>query len=133
MVMQQKEYIPRKDLFLNVPVSIPKMEIRFAENRDLPKNIDLCCQHAEYENAAYDKKNKKELLFNAIFGELPVLKCFVVDKESKIVGYVTYMRQFSTWDADFYIYIDCLFLTEETRGKGLGTALMDKIKEYAKK
>jgi len=108
------------------------MEIRFAKERDLPRIIDLCHQHAEYEQAQFNKRDKENLLYKAIFGEFPVLKCLVVAKENSIVGYATYMRQFSTWDADFYIYLDCLFLTEETRGKGLGTALMDKIKEYAK-
>lgn len=108
------------------------MEIRFAEKKDIPQVIDLCKQHANYENVEYDRKNKEELLFNVIFGEFPVLKCLVVAKENTIIGYATYMKQFSTWDADFYIYLDCLFFTEETRGKGLGTTLMEKIREYAK-
>ena len=42
------------------------------------------------------------------------------------------MKQFSTWDANFYIYLDCLYLKENTRGKGLGKMIMEKIKEYGK-
>jgi len=56
----------------------------------------------------------------------------VVEQESLIVGYATFMKQFSTWDTDFYIYLDCLFLKENTRGNGLGGLIMEKIKEYAK-
>ncbi|MEP5913610.1 MAG: GNAT family N-acetyltransferase, partial [Flavobacteriaceae bacterium] len=38
------------------------------------------------------------------------------------------MKQFSTWDSDFYIYMDCLFMTEESRGFGIGEKLINKIK-----
>ena len=43
------------------------------------------------------------------------------------------MKQFSTWDANFYIYMDCLFLTEESRGYGIGEKMMNVIKEEAEK
>jgi GNAT superfamily N-acetyltransferase len=43
------------------------------------------------------------------------------------------MKQFSTWDTDFYIYMDCLFLTEESRGYGIGEKMMNVIKLEAKK
>ena len=39
------------------------------------------------------------------------------------------MKQFSTWDSDFYIYMDCLFLMEESRGFGIGEKLIAKIKQ----
>ncbi|TDQ27840.1 GNAT family N-acetyltransferase [Tenacibaculum caenipelagi] len=108
------------------------MIIRFAKTTDLPQIIDLCEQHAEFEHAEFEKKDKEKLLMKSIFGKFPSLKCLVVVSENTIVGYATYMKQFSTWNADFYIYLDCLFLTEKTRGEGLGTALIEKIKEYTK-
>ncbi|AWM14094.1 N-acetyltransferase [Flavobacterium sediminis] len=108
------------------------MEIRLAQKGDLPQIVGLCKQHAEYEQAEYSTKDKEKLLSKAIFGTSPSLKCLVVAEGNTIVGYATFMQQFSTWDVGFYLYLDCLFLTEETRGKGLGTALMEKIKEYSK-
>ncbi|WP_428742426.1 N-acetyltransferase family protein [Tenacibaculum sp.] len=108
------------------------MIIRFAKTTDLSQIIDLCEQHAKFEHAEFEKKDKEKLLMESIFGEFPSLKCLVVVSENTIVGYATYMKQFSTWNADSYIYLDCLFLTEKTRGEGLGTALMEKIKEYTK-
>ncbi len=108
------------------------MKIRFAEKKDVPQIVDLCEQHAASEQAEYTKKNKERLLSDAIFGESPSVRCLVVVEENTIIGYATYMKQFSTWDAHFYIYLDCLFLLKETRGKGLGTAVMEKVKECAK-
>ena len=108
------------------------MNIRFAQKKDLPLIIELCKEHADYEQADYEQENKEELLSTFIFGQTPRLKCLVVEQENLIIGYATFMKQFSTWDADFYIYLDCLFLKANTRGQGLGTGLMEKIKEYAK-
>ena len=107
------------------------MEIRFAKKKDLPQIIELCNEHAEFEQAQFEPKNKRDLLSQFIFGQNPSLKCLVVAKENSIVGYATFMKQFSTWDAAFYIYLDCLFLKLNTRGKGLGTRIMEKVKEYA--
>ena len=108
------------------------MEIRFANKNDLPQIIDLFEEHAAYEKADYKRKNKLELLSKFIFGQNPNLKCLVIAQENMIVGYATFMKQFSTWDAGFYTYLYCLFLKENVRGTGLGKLLMEKIKEYAK-
>jgi len=56
----------------------------------------------------------------------------VVEEENSIIGYATYMKQFSTWDCDFYIYLDCLFLKANARGKGLGKLVMNELKKQAK-
>lgn len=108
------------------------MKIRFAQKKDLPQIIELCKAHAEYEHANYDSTNKEELLEKFLFGQNSALQCLVVAQQDNIVGYATFTKQFSTWDANFYMYLDCLFLTEETRGKGLGKRLMEKIKVYSK-
>lgn len=108
------------------------MDIRFAEKKDLPQIIELCDEHAEYERAEYEVKNKSELLSEYIFGQNPSLKCLVVAQKNSIIGYATFMKQFSTWDAGFYIYLDCLYLKANSRGLGLGSRLMEKLKEYAK-
>lgn len=103
-------------------------KIRFAKKEDLDDVVVLCELHAIFEKANYDSSNKAEKLNGYLFSNDPSLYCLVVEKEKKIVGYATYMKQFSTWDANFYIYMDCLFLTEETRGYGIGEKLMDRIK-----
>ena len=36
-------------------------------------------------------------------------------------------------DADFYIYMDCLFLTEKSRSLGLGEKLINRIKQECKR
>jgi len=57
---------------------------------------------------------------------------FVVTKNKKLVGYMSVIKQFSTWDMDWYLYLDCLYLKKETRGHGVGFKLMQKLKDFAK-
>jgi GNAT superfamily N-acetyltransferase len=58
--------------------------------------------------------------------------CLVAEHESKIVGYATFMPQFSTWEAGFYLYLDCLYIRETARGRGIGKQMMQGIIDRAK-
>lgn len=102
--------------------------IRFAHKSDVDALVELCALHAAFEEADYEPAGKKELLLSHLFGEVASAYCLVVEQSNAINGYATYMKQFSTWDAGFYIYMDCLFLTEASRGQGMGEELMDRIK-----
>lgn len=108
-------------------------KIRFAHKSDLDALVNLCKLHAIFEESEYDVLGKKELLDKHMFSHNPSLFCLVVEKAYNLIGYATYMKQFSTWDADHYIYMDCLFMTEESRGFGLGEKLIHQIKVEAKK
>ncbi|MBL7723626.1 MAG: GNAT family N-acetyltransferase [Chitinophagaceae bacterium] len=103
--------------------------IRKATIGDLPEIIKLCAEHAEFEKAAYTSEGKAEKLTAFLFADNPRLFCLLVESEQKILGYITYMKEFSTWDADFYIHMDCLYLRPEARNFGIGEQL---IKEMAK-
>ncbi len=107
------------------------MNIRFVQAEDINDIVKLCELHANFERADFDTTNKSELLSKYLLDNKDVVKCLVVEIDNQIVGYATFMRQFSTWDANFYIYLDCLFLKDNVRGKGLGSQLMHKIKAYA--
>lgn len=103
--------------------------IRNCEIADLPKLVILCQKHAEFEKADYVPEGKEENLKKALFGENPQLYCLVVAVKETIVGYASYTFDFSTWDASTFLYMDCLFLEEETRGFGIGELLIEKLKE----
>jgi len=112
---------------------IEKSIPRFAKNTDIEDIIRLCALHAAFEKSDYSKSNKKENLSKHLFSENPSLYCLVIENNTEIIGYATFMQQFSTWDATFYIYMDCLFLTEKCRGYGLGEKLINRIKVEGKK
>ena len=107
--------------------------IRPAQSEDLEHLIILCEKHAHFERADYKSKGKSEALAKALFGENPALYCLVAESQESLIGYATYMVQFSTWDAQPYLYLDCLYLEKSARGKGLGKMFMERIKAEAKR
>lgn len=107
--------------------------IRNCEITDLPKLVVLCQKHAEFEKATFSPEGKEENLKKALFGENPQLFCLVVAAKETIVGYASYTFDFSTWDASTFLYLDCLFLEQETRGLGIGELLIEKLKEIGTK
>jgi len=108
--------------------------IRYALLSDLEELIELCQLHAEFEKSEYSEKGKLENLRKHLFLESPSLFCLVVEDlvSGRLMGYASFMKQFSTWDAEFYIYMDCLYLKEGYRGFGIGEEVIDKIKSEGK-
>ena len=107
--------------------------IRFVEKRDLQELIVLCELHSIFEKSQYDPKGKAEGLENYLFSENPPFFCLVVEWKHKLVCYASYTKQFSTWDASYYIYMDCLFLNEKSRGFGIGEKIVERIKQESQK
>ncbi|WP_299436419.1 GNAT family N-acetyltransferase [uncultured Aquimarina sp.] len=112
---------------MNIPI------IRLAKKEDIQQLVILCKEHATYEKTNYDESHKEKLLSEHLFPLNENIKCLVVEQNGRLLGYSTILKQFSTWDANFYFYMDCLFLTEEARGKGLGSMMMKELKKYALK
>jgi ribosomal protein S18 acetylase RimI-like enzyme len=105
--------------------------IRNCQPNDVVTVVDLCQKHADYEKASFDAIEKEEKLKNALFSNRPKLFCLVVEVNKTILGYTTYTIDFSTWDAASFMYMDCLYLEEETRSFGIGEALIEKLKQIA--
>lgn len=102
-------------------------ELREARATDIPDIIRLCRDHARFEKAAYCDENKAEALSELLFGSDPQLFCLVVESDNSIVGYATYARQYSTWEAESYLHLDCLYLERRFRGFGIGRRIMKRL------
>ena len=105
--------------------------IRKPEHNDMNQLVQLCSQHAKFEGADYSTTGKTLKLAKALLSDSPVLFCYVIELSGNLCGYVTASKEFSTWNADYFLHMDCLYLTQSARGKGLGQALMAKIQQLA--
>ncbi|QNK64940.1 GNAT family N-acetyltransferase [Pedobacter sp. PAMC26386] len=56
----------------------------------------------------------------------------MVEIDQLIKGFCTYTIDYSTWDAANFLYMDCLYLSEDVRGMGIGSEIIRKLKEVAK-
>lgn len=106
--------------------------IRDCIEKDLPELVELCGKHAAFEQVNYDSTGKECLLKKALFSDRPKLFCSVIESSSKLQGYFSYTFDYSTWDAQTFIYLDCLYLEPEFRGHRIGEIVFDKLREIAK-
>lgn len=116
-----------------IKTSSPEIKIRKAQKQDAQQLLRLFEKHALHEGVALSTSaqamsEKLSKLQN--LADTP-LTIFVVTKGSEVKGYMSLLKQFSTWDMSYYLYMDCLYLLPELRGEGLGKTLMNFCKEYA--
>jgi ribosomal protein S18 acetylase RimI-like enzyme len=104
--------------------------IRDAEPDDVGEIVRLCVEHAEFEKVEFSPEGKAEKLKSLLFSASPRLFCLVVESEGELVGYATFMKELSTWEADDYLHMDCLFLRPHARNYRIGEEL---IKEIARR
>ncbi|MBE2216898.1 MAG: GNAT family N-acetyltransferase [Ignavibacteria bacterium] len=101
--------------------------IRKCTPGDIDEIVEMCREHAEFEKCSYSVKGKSEMLKHFLFAEEPVLHCLVAAAGSRLAGYAAYTYDFSTWNAAYYLHLDCLYLREYARGSGTGLALMREV------
>jgi GNAT superfamily N-acetyltransferase len=106
-------------------------KIRKIEESEIERLVILCKNHAEYEKCDFEEKDKAENLRKAIFSKKPQLFCFVVEIQNQIEGYFTYTFDFSTWDAQVFMYLDCVYLEPDFRGMKIGEKIFEQLKIIA--
>ncbi|MBD0695474.1 GNAT family N-acetyltransferase [Streptomyces sp. CBMA123] len=109
----------------------PGGTIRPATPADLRAIAHLCAAHAAFERASPVPADLAERLAPALFSAPPRAWCLVVECAGELIGYATYSREFSTWQAADYVHLDCLFVTEAHRGEGWGHALLAAVRTAA--
>lgn len=105
--------------------------IRSVEPRDLDEVVVLCAEHAAFEQASYDPAGKREKLSTLLFAREPALLGKVAVSGDSFVGYATASAEVSTWAAERFMHMDCLFVREAHRGRGVGARLMEAIVQEA--
>ncbi|MFC0181153.1 Acetyltransferase (GNAT) family protein [Pseudarcicella hirudinis] len=108
-----------------------KYLIRKCEERDLENLISLCAKHAAYEQAAHSQTGKAEALKHLLFKENPPLFCWIIDIDRQAAGYFSYTFDYSTWDAQNFLYLDCLYIEANFRGLGIGEEVFKKLRRIA--
>ncbi|MFB6620897.1 MULTISPECIES: GNAT family N-acetyltransferase [unclassified Streptomyces] len=108
-------------------------QVRPARPDDLPRIVELIAEHAAYEKAAPPAPGLADRLAGLLFGtEPPRLRCLVAAlPDGTLAGYASCAPELSTWDGTEYLHMDCLYLTEASRGHGLGPLLMAAVRAEA--
>jgi GNAT superfamily N-acetyltransferase len=94
---------------------------------DLEALVDLCSEHASFEGAAYEREGKSERLRALLFSTAPRLLGWIAVRDSTFLGYTTATIDVSTWNAQPFMHMDCLFVRTPYRNHGIGLRLMMEV------
>ncbi|HCP08864.1 MAG TPA: GNAT family N-acetyltransferase [Candidatus Moranbacteria bacterium] len=106
-----------------------KITIRKADEKDFTAVFSLIKELAIFEKQPEKVTNSVEQMRS----EKDFFQCYIAENESKeLIGMTVFFFAYYTWVGKS-LYIDDLYVKETYRGKQIGTKLLKKIFEIAKK
>ncbi len=108
-----------------------KINIRKARKEDMPMVHDLITELAVFEKEPDAVEVTISDLENDGFKGTPEFICFVAEIDNKIEGLAIVYYRYSTWKGRV-LHLEDLIVKESSRGKGLGTSLLDEVVRYGK-
>ncbi len=110
-------------------VTIMSYTIREAKRSDVPAILRLVQELAEYEKEPEAVEVSVQQMQEDGFGSSPKFHCFVAESESGIIGMALVYPRYSTWKGTV-LHLEDLIVTEQERGSGAGTALLNSVVKY---
>ena len=107
--------------------------IRYATEEDVPTILQLINELASYERALHEVLATPEsLLATLSFPSNPTkgyAKTLLItpNESDKVAGMALYFHNYSTWRAAPGIYLEDLYVRQESRGRGYGKALLREL------
>lgn len=108
------------------------VHIRYAVKEDCSRLLELIQELADYEKAPEEVTVTLDEFEEAGFGDQPVWKAFVAEKNGLIIGFALYYIRYSTWKG-CRLYLEDFIVTESERGQGVGKILFESVIEEAKR
>jgi GNAT superfamily N-acetyltransferase len=105
--------------------------IRAGTALDVPVILDLIRQLAEYEQRAYVVEATEERLRETLFGAKPAAEVLLADCERECAGFAVFFATYSTFLAQPGVYLEDLYVKPHMRGKGVGSALLQRLARIA--
>ncbi len=102
------------------------IQVRVARQEDCPRMMELIRELALFEKAPQEVTVTMEEFTEAGFGARPVYKAFVAEANGAVIGFALYYIRYSTWKG-CRLYLEDLLITEEFRGRGVGSLLFDEL------
>lgn len=106
------------------------MDIRFAEDMDIPVILGFVRELADYEHLLEEVVATEQLLREWLF-ERRTAEVLLAEEEGKTVGFALFFHNFSTFLGRGGIYLEDLYVQPEFRGHGIGKALLNRLARIA--
>ncbi len=105
--------------------------IRPAERADVPVIAELIRGLAHFEQLEHEVTMTEERLAANLFGPHHYAETLIAEEDDKPVGFALFFHNFSTFLAKPGIYLEDLFVIPESRGHGIGRALLKELARLA--
>ena len=105
--------------------------IRHAVKEDCARLLELVNELAVFEKAPHEVTVTLDHFIESGFGKNPVWFGFVAEEKNFIHGFALYYIRYSTWKGQ-RMYLEDILVTEQSRNKGIGKMLFDRLIEEAK-
>ena len=105
--------------------------IRKAQRADCARMMELIQELAVYEKAPDEVTVSLSHFEESGFGPNPVWWAFVAEVQGVVIGMALYYVRYSTWKGQ-RMYLEDILVTEEMRGKKIGSLLFDALIAEAK-
>jgi len=105
--------------------------IRIAGPADVGDILRLVQALADYEREPDAVKADAAMLHTALFGADANAEALIAEVDGRAVGFAVWFHNFSTWTGKRGIYLEDLFVEPETRGQGIGKALLVRLAQIA--
>jgi GNAT superfamily N-acetyltransferase len=106
--------------------------IREARKKDAERILQLIKALALFEKEENAVEVQLDEFIQDGFGENPVYKCIVAEKDSYVVGFALYYIRYSTWKGKT-VYLEDFLVDEAYRSQGIGKLLFEEMIRIAKK
>lgn len=107
------------------------IQIRAATVADVPLILVLIRELAAYERAPDAVVATETLLAEQLFGERPAAEVLIAECDGEPAGFALFFHNFSTWQGRRGLYLEDLFVRPDSRGHGIGLALMRQLAHLA--
>lgn len=107
------------------------INLRFAEEKDVPLILELIRELAVYEKLINEVTATEEILKKSLFIQ-KTAEVVIAEYNGKPAGYALFFHNFSTFLGKAGIYLEDLYVRPEMRGKGIGKAILKFLAAVAK-
>lgn len=107
------------------------LTIRPATAADVPQILGFIHALAVYERAPDAVSATEADLLRDGFGPHPYYSCLIAELDGRPVGFAFYFFDYSTWLGRPGIYLEDLFVYPDSRGLGIGKALLQRVAAIA--
>ncbi|MDR3713486.1 MAG: GNAT family N-acetyltransferase [Puia sp.] len=101
--------------------------IRKASKQDFPAVLDLFREFAVFQKTP----EKMHITLEELSEDERYFQCFVAEKEGRIAGFASFFFAYYSWTGRA-VYLDDLYVQEDSRKYGIGKGLLFAVIEFAK-